>query len=141
MNSSDKNRHEIKKITKVLLFIGGSICLVLGVIGIVIPILPTTPFLLLTAACYARSSQKFYDWLLNNRILGYFIKNYREGKGMPLRLKIFTLTLLWITILLSVFLFVKHFWIQILLIIIALAVSVHIILIRPKIKKGTRKEK
>ena len=127
----EKNR-EIRRITKILLFIAGSIFLVLGIIGIVFPILPTTPFLLLTAACYAKSSDRFYNWLLNNRILGFYIKNYREGKGMPLKIKIITITLLWTTILISVFLFVKILWIQILLIIIASAVSIHISLIRPR---------
>ena len=64
-----------------------------------------------------------------------YIKNYREGKGMPLKLKIFTINLLWVTILLSVFLFITVLWVQILLIIIAIAVTIHIILIRPKIRK------
>ena len=62
-----------KKIVKALYFTGGTISLILGIIGIVLLILPTTPFLLLAAACYARSSEKFYNWLLNNRILGSYI--------------------------------------------------------------------
>ncbi len=132
MDLKKKNNHDIKKITKILLFIAGTICLLLGVIGIILPILPTTPFLLLTAACYARSSEKFYNWLLNNRVLGFYINNYKEGKGMPLKIKIITIALLWTTILLSVFLFVKILWIQILLLIIATAVSIHISLIKPR---------
>lgn len=131
MESQEKKR-EIGKIKKTFLFLGGSIALILGCIGIVLPILPTTPFLLLAAACYALSSERFYNWLINNRVFGFYIRNYREGKGMPLRLKIFTITILWVTILLSAFLFITILWIQILLIIIAIAVTVHIILIRPK---------
>jgi uncharacterized membrane protein YbaN (DUF454 family) len=123
-----------KKIVKALYFTGGTISLILGIIGIVLPILPTTPFLLLAAACYARSSEKFYNWLLNNRILGYYIRNYREGKGMPKKIKIFTISLLWITILLTSFIFVRIVWIRYVLIIIAIAVTIHIILIRPKKK-------
>ena len=123
-----------KKIVKALYFTGGTISLILGIIGIVLPILPTTPFLLLAAACYARSSEKFYNWLLNNRILGSFIRNYREGKGMPKKIKIFTISLLWITILLTSFIFVRTVWIRYVLIIIAIAVTIHIILIRPKKK-------
>ena len=124
-----------KKIVKALYFTGGTISLTLGIIGIVLPILPTTPFLLLAAACYARSSEKFYNWLLNNRILGSYIRNYIEGRGMPIKVKIFTISMLWITILISAFLFIQTFWIRIVLLIIAIAVTIHIILIRPKKSK------
>ncbi|MFX1337875.1 MAG: YbaN family protein [Promethearchaeota archaeon] len=125
------------KIVKALYFIGGTISLILGIIGIVIPILPTTPFLLLAAACYARSSEKFYNWLLNNRILGSYIRNYIEGRGMPIKVKIFTISMLWFTILLSAFLFIQLLWVRIVLFIIAIAVTTHIILIRPKKRKET----
>ena len=124
-----------KKIVKALYFLGGTISLSLGIIGIVLPILPTTPFLLLAAACYARSSQRVYNWLLNNRILGAYIRNYIEGRGMPIKVKIFTISLLWITILISAFFFIQIFWVRIVLIIIAIAVTTHIILIRPKNKE------
>ena len=124
-----------KKIVKGFYFLGGTISLSLGIIGIVLPILPTTPFLLLAAACYARSSQRFYNWLLNNRILGAYIRNYIEGRGMPIKVKIFTISLLWITILISAFFFIQIFWVRIVLIIIAIAVTTHIILIRPKNKE------
>lgn len=124
-----------KKIVKTLYFIGGTISLILGIIGIALPILPTTPFLLLAAACYARSSQRFYNWLINNRILGSYIRNYLEGKGMPIKVKIFTISLLWITILISAFFFIQILWVRIVLIIIAIAVTIHIILIRPKNKE------
>ena len=124
-----------KKITKGLYFLAGTISMSLGIIGIVLPILPTTPFLLLAAACYARSSQRFYNWLLNNRILGAYIRNYIEGKGMPIKVKIFTVSLLWTTILISAFLFIQIIWIRYVLIIIAIAVTIHIILIRPKKKE------
>lgn len=119
------------KFKRILYYILGTMCLVLGAIGIFFPILPTTPFLLLAAACYVRSSQKAYDWLLNNKIFGQYIRNYREGKGMPIKIKLITLTFLWITILISVVL-IRILWVQILLIIIASGVSIHIILIRPK---------
>ena len=129
-----------KKIVKGFYFLGGTISLSLGIIGIVLPILPTTPFLLLAAACYARSSKKFYDWLLNNRILGAYIRNYIEGKGMPIKVKIFTISLLWITILVSAFLFIQILWVRIVLIIIAIAVTIHILLIRPKNKEQKKEQ-
>jgi len=121
-----------KKIITRLVFLGGFISLILGIIGIAIPILPTTPFLLLASVAFAKSSERFNRWLLNNKILGAYIKNYREGKGLPLRIKLITLSLLWITILVSMLFLMNLLWVQILLICIAIAVSIHIILIKPK---------
>jgi len=63
-----------------------------------LPVLPTTPFLLLAAACYVRSSERFYAWLITNQWLGEYIKNYQEGRGMPRRTKIVVITMLWLTI-------------------------------------------
>jgi len=97
-----------------------------GIIGIFLPILPTTPFLLLAAACYARSSQRFYHWLMNNKLFGNYIRNYHEGKGVPLSFKIFTISLLWFTILTSIYFVINNFWIEILLILIAIGVTIHI---------------
>ncbi len=138
MNTEANKENEAKerkfrhKIIDALIFIGGMVSLIIGIIGIVLPVIPTTPLLLLAAACFAKSSKKFYNWLMNNRILGTIIKNYKEGKGMPIKTKIFTLSTLWITIMITIFFFVKILWIQIILWIIVLAVSTHIILIRPK---------
>lgn len=105
----------------------GTFFLGLGIVGIFIPILPTTPFLLLSAACYARSSEKFYQWLINNKWLGTYIKNYMDGKGIPLKIKIYTISLLWVTILISAFFIAPFLWISIVLIIIAIIVTFHII--------------
>lgn len=118
------------KFFRYLLIIAGTIFLGLGIIGIFLPILPTTPFLLLAAACYARSSKRFYDWLLNNKWFGSYIKNYREGKGVPLKVKVYTISLLWITILFSAFLIINIFWMRVLLILIAVGVTVHILTIK-----------
>ena len=122
------------KFKRILYFTAGTICLILGIIGIFFPILPTTPFLLLTAGCYARSSEKAYNWLLNNRLFGQYIRNYKEGKGMPLKIKIFTISMLWITIIISIVI-MSLIWVKVLLLIIAIAVTTHIVLIRPKERK------
>lgn len=124
---------EKKKVIKYFILLGGFISLVLGIIGIVIPILPTTPFLLLASAAFAKSSKRFDRWLLNNKILGAYIKNYREGKGLPLKIKILTLSLLWITIIISILFLLELLCVLILLFCIAIAVSIHIILIKPKV--------
>jgi uncharacterized membrane protein YbaN (DUF454 family) len=129
---------EIKsnKLLKWILITAGTIFVGLGIIGIFLPILPTTPFLLLAAACYARSSKKFYDWLLNNKLFGAYIKNYSEGKGVPIKVKIFTLFLLWSTILFSMFLIIQIIWIKILLLIIAIGVTLHILTVKTYTIKG-----
>jgi hypothetical protein len=138
MSTEDTKESEAKesrfrnKVINSIVFVVGLISLILGAIGIVLPVLPTTPFLLLSAACFAKSSKKFYNWLMNNRVFGTIIKNYKEGKGMPIKTKIFTLSTLWITIMITIFFFVKILWLQIILWIIVIAVSTHIILIRPK---------
>jgi len=108
------------------------LCTGLGIIGIFIPILPTTPFLLLAAACYMRSSERFYQWLINNRIFGAYVRNYIEGRGMPVRIKIFTILLLWLTIGLGITFGVQNIVIRIVLIGIAIGVTVHIVLIRKR---------
>jgi len=134
LNKLNKNDQIISRPVKILLITTGTFFVGVGIIGIFIPLLPTTPFLLISAAFYARSSPKFYNWLINNKIFGRFIKDYREGKGIPLRLKIITITSLWITISFSVVFAVDIFWVRIMLIIIAAGVTVHIIRIRPKKK-------
>jgi len=130
VKKSNKNEIISNKFLRYLLIISGTISLVFGIIGIVLPILPTTPFLLLAAACYARSSQRFYKWLMKNKWFGNYIKNYREGRGVPLKFKIFTISLLWITILFSIYYVIDNFWVEIILFMIAVGVTTHIITIK-----------
>lgn len=134
MNDLNKSKQSISKPIQILLITLGTFFVGVGIVGIFVPILPTTPFLLISAALFARSSSRFYDWLINNRIFGSYIKNYREGKGIPLRLKIITIALLWITIGCSAVFAVDIFWVRIMLIIMAAGVTVHIIRIKPKKK-------
>ena len=132
-----KNAPEVKvsssKFKKSIFYVIGYISLTLGIIGLIFPILPTTPFLLLAAACFARNSEKAYNWLINNRVFGKFIRDYRAGKGLPIKVKLYTLFFLWMTIIISI-LVVSILWVQILLLVIASLVSIHIILIKPKRK-------
>ena len=85
MNDLDKNIHTAKEtknpIAKILWILLGSFFVMIGAIGAVIPGLPTTLFLILAAACYIRSSQKLYDWLIANKTFGPYLKDYREGKA------------------------------------------------------------
>ncbi len=114
-----------------LLIALGTLSLAIGIVGIFTPILPTTPFLLLAAACYLRSSQRFYRWLMNNRVFGGYIRNYTEGRGIPLRLKLFTIALLWITIGISIWL-TANWIVTIVLLAVAVGVTLHIAFIRAK---------
>ena len=75
----------------------------IGLVGIVVPGLPTTPIMILAAACFFRSSKKLYDWILNNKSFGKHVKNYREGNGMPKRVKNVALIAMWSFVTLSVF--------------------------------------
>ncbi|MGD9116508.1 MAG: YbaN family protein [Dehalococcoidia bacterium] len=119
------------QLKRYLLIATGTICLAVGIIGIFTPILPTTPFLLLAAVCYANSSARFHRWLLNNRVFGSYIRNYTEGRGIPLKVKIGTIALLWTTIGISIWL-VANTIVTVILLIVAAGVSLHIAFIRTR---------
>jgi uncharacterized membrane protein YbaN (DUF454 family) len=122
-----------------LLVIAGTIALCIGVVGIIIPILPTTPFLLLAAICYLRGSQRLYNTLLCNRFIGSYVRNYLEGRGMSLKMKIWTLTLLWTAIVCTAVLVTNSLIIRIVLAVVLIGVTIHIILIKT-IKNYTKPE-
>jgi len=113
-----------------LLIVAGTVCVGLGLLGILLPLLPTTPFLLLAAACYGSSSRRFYRWLLNNRWIGNYLKNYREKKGVPSKVKVLSISLLWIAILFSAGFVVEILIVRIILIVTAGFVTLHISRIR-----------
>jgi uncharacterized protein len=130
---ASKNRKQ--KIVRALLLVTGTFSLMLGAIGIFLPILPTTPFLLLAAACYLRSSQHMHKRLLNNRWFGEYIRNYQEGRGIPLKTKILAMMVLWVAIIYSALITLDEILIaQVVLLLIALGVSVHLIRL-PTLKK------
>jgi uncharacterized membrane protein YbaN (DUF454 family) len=116
------------RLLRALLIAAGTISLVLGAIGIFIPLLPATPFLLLSAACYMRSSERMHNWLMNNRWFGRYIKNYQEGRGIPLKTKVLAISLLWLTIFYSACFIVHEILLaQVALLVIAVGVSIHLI--------------
>ncbi len=89
-------------VVRVLLIILGLISLGMGVLGIFLPLLPTTPFMLLSAFLFIRSSDKLYQWLINHRLFGKYIHDYLENRTIPRRVKWITLSLLWITIIMTI---------------------------------------
>ena len=105
----------------------GTLSLALGILGIFLPLLPTTPFLLLTAALYFKSSPRLYNWLLSHKHLGPYIRNFRENKAIPLHAKIISISLMWITMLYCVFFIIPYIWVKVILLIIAAGVTYHIL--------------
>ncbi|ALX49195.1 YbaN family protein [Lentibacillus amyloliquefaciens] len=105
----------MQRIKKALLVIAGSISLGLGLLGIILPLLPTTPLLLLAAACYVRSSERLYDWLITNKYFGSYIRNYRNGKGIPLKAKVMGVSMIWLAMSYTILFVVPLLIVQILL--------------------------
>jgi len=122
---TDETDKGVDRLKRGLFIAAGTISLGVGAVGIFVPLLPTTPLLLLSAACYFRGSKRMHNWMLNNKWFGTYIRNYREGRGIPLRTKVSIVALLWIAISYSAFL-VNLLIAQIALIVIAVIVSIHI---------------
>ena len=112
-----------------LYLLAGTITLVVGIIGVFIPVLPTTPFLLLSSLCYLRSSPRMYEWLMGHKVLGPYISSYMIYKGITRRNKVASLVFLWATLTISRVFIGKDIvtWI---LLIVGILVSIHILLLR-----------
>ena len=130
-------KHQIREIMKTpyqhrnpvvryTLFVIGWISFVLGMIGLLLPVVPTTPFLLLSAACFLRSSPRFYVWLTEHRWWGKYIRYYLNGQGIPRKIKFLIIAMLWITILTSALLIVKIHWLSVMMISVAAIMSFYI---------------
>ena len=108
---NNQNIHQVKEAKNPLLrllWVGlGCFFVGLGAIGAVVPGMPTTVFLVLAAGCFIRSSQRLYDWLISNKTFGPYLKDYREGKGIPLRAKVIALSLIIIFVSVAVFYAIK----------------------------------
>ena len=118
------------KLKRRLLIACGTFCVGLGIIGIVVPLLPTTPLLLLAALCYMRGSERLYRALLRNRILGKYLRDYLEGRVMSLKNKILTLVLLWVAISSIAVLVIDNLVVRLILGAVATGVTVYIALIK-----------
>lgn len=99
----------------------------LAVVGIFVPLLPTVPLLLLAAACFARSSERFHNWLLGHPSLGPMIRDYMDGQGVPLRAKIVSISMIWISISISALFLIPIFWVKIFLIAVGLCVTIYLL--------------
>jgi len=114
-----------KGIKKNLLVAAGTLSLTVGVVGIFLPLLPTTPLLLLAAYCYLRSSRKLYDKLMNSKRLGPYISSYLEKKAVARRVKFSALAFLWVSLTISIIL-AGNLYVRLILILVGIVVSMHI---------------
>lgn len=133
-NQNPLNKEEIRlarnPVTRWIFIISGVVLVGIGVLGIFLPLLPTTIFFLLAAWCFARSSEKYYVWLHTNRFFGKYLASYRSGKGMTLWSKVFTLAFLWIGIISSAVFFTENLYVRILLMAVAVGVTWHLLAIK-----------
>ncbi len=113
-----------------ILIILGTLFVILGTLGIFLPLLPTTPFLLLAATCYLKSSNKLYCWLLNHRLLGKYISNYIRHRAITIKTKFVTITFLWLTIGYSILFVISSPLVKLILLIIAIGVSLHLLFLK-----------
>ena len=111
-------------LVRLVLLVLGSIALLLGIIGIVVPGLPTTPFILVAAACYARASERFYRWLLRNPTFGPLISEWRRHRSIPWRVKWLAIALMGLTICASIWSFAGRPWLQGMLAFIGIATAI-----------------
>ena len=108
----------------------GIILVGIGVLGIFLPLLPTAIFLILSSACFMKSSPRANQWLKNNKWLGGYVRNYQDKTGLTIKSKITTISILWISILFSAFLFTEDLYIRIILLLIAVGVTIHLLTIK-----------
>ncbi len=113
-------------VKKYIYLIVGSLALVAGIIGVFLPILPTTPFVLLSAWCFFRSSDKLYKWVINNETFGPTIMNYQQGKGITQKTRIRAIVMMWATISVSAYFFVSNLYVIGIMYLVAISVSVYL---------------
>jgi uncharacterized membrane protein YbaN (DUF454 family) len=127
MEKPSECRQSSSPLLRWLLIIIGLVAVGIGTVGIFVPLLPTTPFYLLAAACFFRSSDRLYQWLIGNKWCGPYIRNYREHRAIPRHAKIVALVLLWGTIGHAVFALLDPIWLRILLVAIAVGVTAYLL--------------
>jgi len=126
-----------QSLRKGLLISAGILSVGLATAGIFLPLLPTTPFLLLAAACFVRSSDRLYRWLINHKWFGHYIKNYREHKAITRRAKIVILLMLWGTLGYTAILVITSLTVRVLLLLVGLGVTLHILSLKTLPPKNT----
>ena len=135
--SAEMRKHESPAV-RAMLVVAGTACVGLGVLGLFLPVLPTTPFLLLAAACYARASERFYNWLLNNRSFGPAIREWRRYRSIPYRTKLTAIVLMSLTLASSIAFFVRNGWVQAALVVLGVCLAVWLYRVPSRDRPGPR---
>ncbi len=117
----------IRDIKRYVLLGCGWLSLGLGILGMFLPVLPTTPFILLAAACFMRSSERLYAWLVEHPRFGAHIRDYLDGKGLMRRTKVVALVTLWLSVGVSVWLFVPLVVADAFIVAMAVAVTIYLL--------------
>jgi len=120
------------KLVRLLWNAAGTFFLVLGLVGIPLPLLPTTPFLLIAAACYLRGSIRMYNWMMMNRYFGAYLRDYLEGNGLTIRTKSVALSVLWGVIAFSAAFATESVIVRVGLLIVAGGVTIHLLTLKTK---------
>ncbi|SHN42802.1 hypothetical protein SAMN05192549_11534 [Duganella sacchari] len=110
---------------KIILNSIGILAVILGVLGIFLPLLPTTPFLLLASACFARASPRLHNWLQTNHVFGKYLRDYENGHGIPLRGKIWILIFMWGSMSYSIWR-TDHLWVRLLIVLTGTCVTIYL---------------
>jgi hypothetical protein len=118
-------------VKRLLLILAGLISLFLGMAGIVLPLLPATPLVLLASVCFSASSRRLSDWLQRNRVFGPFIENYRTGRGISRFHKVAAVAYLWFGLVISAFI-ARTTWVYAVLAVVGVCVTIHLLLIKTK---------
>ena len=126
-NHNKTNNHVKSDLLRWILICCGWFSIVAGIIGIFLPLVPTVPFLLLAAACFARSSERFHTWLVEHNHLGPLIRDYLNGDGIPLRAKRMAIGMVWVSFPVSAFLFISDVWIKVVLLAIAAGITLYLL--------------
>ena len=119
------------KVKRLLTNALGFLFLAIGAIGLFMPLLPTTPFVLLATVCFSYSNRRVYEWLKRTPFFGSFIVNFEEKQGVPMSLKITSIILVWASLAFSM-IALRTLWAYILLSIIGIGVTIHLLMLKTK---------
>lgn len=136
MGEEEPANHSIsQKMMRGAYIIIGTISLLIGAIGLFLPVIPTTPLIILAAACYYRGSDRLHTWILSSRWFGDTIKNYQEGRGLTRDTKVRAISMMWVMMLVSAWFFVSSLFVRVAIICVGIGVTVYLVRL-PTLEKG-----
>ncbi len=119
-------------VVRTVIFIFGWVFVFLALLGAILPLIPTTPFLLAAAASFYRSSDRFYHWIMTNKLFGHYLQDYKAGRGIPIRVKIMALSFSWLSTIVSIIFFIPWLWLKILVFALTSAITIHLLMIKTR---------